>query len=172
MKYTSHNHPDRITLQMALANLEGITGYLNEAKRLREQREVVNNLSSAVTRLPFRLSDSRQRLLHRQDVVTRLVSPNDLIGRCWVTCMSHARLNGYIILVYDGKSLTGVFEWSLHSVIVRILYMHIVRNPRLVSSQLIASPLSILVLLLLVSSSTGSHNIFISWNKHNCSNTL
>ena len=60
-------------LQMALANLEGIAGYLNEAKRLREQKEVVRNLSSAVTRLPFRLTDSRQRWLHRQDVVTRLV---------------------------------------------------------------------------------------------------
>ena len=74
MKYTSPSHPDRITLQMALANLEGITGYLNEAKRLTERKEVVNNLSSAVTRLPFRLTDSKQRWLHRQDVVTRLVS--------------------------------------------------------------------------------------------------
>ena len=78
LKYTSPDHPDRITLQMALANLEGIASYLNEAKRLREQQEVVSNLSSAVTRLPFRLSDSKRRWLHRQDVVTRLVRPHHL----------------------------------------------------------------------------------------------
>ena len=63
---------------MALANLEGIASYLNEAKRVREQQEVVSNLSAAVTRLPFRLSDSKRRWLHRQDVVTRLVRPHPL----------------------------------------------------------------------------------------------
>ena len=76
LKYTSPGHPDRITLQMALAHLEGIASYLNEAKRLREQQEVVSNLSAAVTRLPFKLSDSKRRWLHRQDVVTRLVRPH------------------------------------------------------------------------------------------------
>ncbi len=73
LKYTAHNHPDRITLQMSLARFEGIADYLNESKRATEQKSIVEYLNTRVSKLPFRLTDSRSRWLHRQDVVTRLV---------------------------------------------------------------------------------------------------
>ena len=74
LKYTPHDHPDRITLQMALARFEGIADYLNESKRITEQQSIVEYLNSRVSKLPFKLTDSRKRWLYRQDVVTRLVS--------------------------------------------------------------------------------------------------
>lgn len=58
---------------MALARFEGIADYLNESKRQVEQRSIVEHLNNKVTGLPFKLVDSK-RWLHRQDVVTRLVS--------------------------------------------------------------------------------------------------
>ena len=79
LKYTAHNHPDRITLQMSLARFEGIADYLNESKRATEQKSIVEYLNTRVSKLPFRLTDSRSRWLHRQDVVTRLVGGSGLV---------------------------------------------------------------------------------------------
>jgi len=62
-----------VTLQLALARYESITNFLNEHKRQREQLMVVQNLTHKVSHLPFKLSDSK-RWLHRQDIVTRIVS--------------------------------------------------------------------------------------------------
>ena len=73
LRFTHTTHPDKIHLQMALARFEGIADYLNEAKRQVEQRSIVEHLNDKVTGLPFKLVDSK-RWLHRQDVVTRLVS--------------------------------------------------------------------------------------------------
>ena len=73
LRFTHTTHPDKIHLQMALARFEGIADYLNEAKRQVEQRSIVEHLNNKVTGLPFKLVDSK-RWLHRQDVVTRLVS--------------------------------------------------------------------------------------------------
>lgn len=73
IRYTSMDHPDRVTLQMALARYEGIANFLNERKRQKEQIAVVQNLTHKISHLPFRLTDSK-RWLHRQDIVTRLVS--------------------------------------------------------------------------------------------------
>lgn len=73
IKYTFANHPDRVTLQMALAKYEGIANFLNESKRQQEQKAVVQNLTHKVSHLPFRLTDGK-RWLHRQDIVTRIVS--------------------------------------------------------------------------------------------------
>lgn len=73
IKYTCSDHPDRVTLQMALAKYEGIANFLNESKRQQEQKMVVQNLTHKVSHLPFRLTDGK-RWLHRQDIVTRIVS--------------------------------------------------------------------------------------------------
>ena len=73
LRFTHTTHPDKIHLQMALARFEGIADYLNEAKRQVEQHSIVEHLNNKVTGLPFKLVDSK-RWLHRQDVVTRLVS--------------------------------------------------------------------------------------------------
>lgn len=62
-----------MTLQLALARYEGITNFLNEHKRQREQMMVVQNLTHKVSHLPFKLTDGK-RWLHRQDIVTRVVS--------------------------------------------------------------------------------------------------
>ena len=73
IKHTDHEHPDKLSLQMALAQMEAIADFLNESKRAREQVSIVQYLSSRVSSLPFKLKDSKRWLL-RQDVVTRLVS--------------------------------------------------------------------------------------------------
>lgn len=57
---------------MALSRFEAIADYLNEMKRRKEQHCIVQYLNTRVSRLPFRLVDSK-RWLYRQDVVTALV---------------------------------------------------------------------------------------------------
>ena len=74
IKYTPPHHPDRVTLQLALARCETIAEHLNEAKRTKEQQTIVTHLSSRVTDLPFKLHDSPNRCLLLQELVTRLVS--------------------------------------------------------------------------------------------------
>ena len=73
IKYTPPRHADRIHLQLALARCEAIAEHLNEAKRSKEQQSIVTHLSSRISDLPFRLTDSPNRLLHTQEAVTRLV---------------------------------------------------------------------------------------------------
>jgi Rho guanine nucleotide exchange factor 10 len=73
IKYTPPHHPDRVTLQLALARCETIAEHLNEAKRTKEQQTIVAHLSSRVTQLPFKLRDSPNRCLLLQEQVTRLV---------------------------------------------------------------------------------------------------
>ena len=50
LKYTPHDHPDRITLQMALARFEGIADYLNESKRITKQWSIVEYLNNRVSK--------------------------------------------------------------------------------------------------------------------------
>lgn len=73
IKFTCSSHPDRVTLQMALARYEGIANFLNESKRQQEQKAVVQNLNAKISHLPFKLTDGK-RWLCRQDIVIRLVS--------------------------------------------------------------------------------------------------
>ncbi|CAI8009581.1 Rho guanine nucleotide exchange factor 10 [Geodia barretti] len=73
IKYTPPHHPDRVTLQLALARCETIAEHLNEAKRTKEQQTIVAHLSSRVSQLPFKLSDSPNRCLLLQEQVTRLI---------------------------------------------------------------------------------------------------
>ena len=73
IKYTPPRHADRVTLQLALARCETIAEHLNEAKRSTEQQSIVTHLSSRISDLPFKLTDSPNRLLHTQEAVTRLV---------------------------------------------------------------------------------------------------
>eukprot|EP00731_Ephydatia_muelleri_P015069 Em0008g789a len=72
IKHTDVKHPDKLPLQMALAQMEAIADFLNETKRAMEQVSIVQYLSRRVSGLPFKLKDSKRWLI-RQDVVTRLM---------------------------------------------------------------------------------------------------
>lgn len=85
IKYTPPHHADRVTLQLALARCETIAEHLNEAKRAKEQQIIVAHLSSRVTGLPFRLTDSPNRCLQTQEPVTRLVRLEQKLLHFFVT---------------------------------------------------------------------------------------
>ena len=58
---------------MAQAHIEGITDYLNEARRSSEQAMIVQYLGSNIQKLHFKLSNTNQILL-RQDPIQWVVS--------------------------------------------------------------------------------------------------
>ncbi|XP_059475439.1 rho guanine nucleotide exchange factor 10-like protein [Neocloeon triangulifer] len=73
LKHTPHGHHDRMSLQLALTQLESLAEMLNERKREAEQfqafREMLRHVSSKFSVRP--LSDSNRYLL-REDNVTQL----------------------------------------------------------------------------------------------------
>lgn len=75
MKHTPQGHHDRMSLQLALTQLESLAEMLNERKRESEQyqafKEMLRNISGKFAARP--LSDSNRYLL-REDNVTQLVS--------------------------------------------------------------------------------------------------
>jgi Rho guanine nucleotide exchange factor 10 len=90
LKYTPHGHHDRLSLQLALTQLESLADLLNERKRESEQlmafRETMRNLHgsklvSAIKSLPSPSSSSvhqsggnMSRFLLREDNMTQLVN--------------------------------------------------------------------------------------------------
>ncbi|XP_023013689.1 uncharacterized protein isoform X3 [Leptinotarsa decemlineata] len=83
LKYTPHGHHDRMSLQLALTQLESLAEMLNERKREAEQyqafKEMLRNISGKFSVRP--LSDSNRYLL-REDNVTQLeYSQNGLITK-------------------------------------------------------------------------------------------
>lgn len=83
LKYTPHGHHDRMSLQLALTQLESLAEMLNERKREAEQyqafKEMLRNISGKFSVRP--LSDSNRYLL-REDNVTQLdYSQNGMITK-------------------------------------------------------------------------------------------
>ncbi|VEN35867.1 unnamed protein product, partial [Callosobruchus maculatus] len=74
LKHTPQGHHDRMSLQLALTQLESLAEMLNERKREAEQyqafKEMLRNISGKFSARP--LSDSNRYLL-REDNVTQLV---------------------------------------------------------------------------------------------------
>lgn len=99
IKYTPPHHADRVTLQLALARCETIAEHLNEAKRAKEQQIIVAHLSSRVTGLPFRLTDSPNRCLQTQEPVTRLVRLTKATP-FFCNCSIYLWVMGYLWLLY------------------------------------------------------------------------
>lgn len=77
LKHTPHGHHDRMSLQLALTQLESLAEMLNERKRESEQylafKEMLRHISGKFSIRP--LSDGNRYLL-REDNVTHLVSLN------------------------------------------------------------------------------------------------
>ena len=75
LKYTPQGHHDRMSLQLALTQLESLAEMLNERKREAEQfqafKEMLRHISGKFAARP--LSDGNRYLL-REDNVTQLVS--------------------------------------------------------------------------------------------------
>lgn len=75
LKHTPQGHHDRMSLQLALTQLESLAEMLNERKREAEQfqafRETLRHIGGKFTARP--LSDGNRYLL-REDNVTQLVS--------------------------------------------------------------------------------------------------
>ncbi|KAJ8939662.1 hypothetical protein NQ314_011051, partial [Rhamnusium bicolor] len=83
LKHTPHGHHDRMSLQLALTQLESLAEMLNERKREAEQyqafKEMLRNISGKFAARP--LSDSNRYLL-REDNVTQLeYSQNGLLTK-------------------------------------------------------------------------------------------
>lgn len=78
LKYTPHGHHDRMSLQLALTQLESLAEMLNERKREAEQyqafKEMIGNISGTFNIRSLSMSDgnNRNRYLLREDNVTHL----------------------------------------------------------------------------------------------------
>lgn len=84
LKHTPQGHHDRMSLQLALTQLESLAEMLNERKREAEQfqafKEMLRNISGKFSARP--LADGNRYLL-REDNVTQLVC---IGSRSWRVC--------------------------------------------------------------------------------------
>lgn len=75
LHHTGHGHPDRMSLQLALTQLESLAELLNERKRESEQAQAFKEMLRAISgKLSARPIADNNRFLIRQDDVTQLVS--------------------------------------------------------------------------------------------------
>lgn len=86
LKHTPQGHHDRMSLQLALTQLESLAEMLNERKREAEQfqafKEMLRHISGKFAARP--LSDGNRYLL-REDNVTQLVSGTNIMTSVYVT---------------------------------------------------------------------------------------
>ncbi|CAG7820463.1 unnamed protein product [Allacma fusca] len=80
LKHTPKDHHDRMSLQLALTQLESLAAMLNERKRESEQyqafRETIKSIGGGKFVLLRSIADDPNRILLRQDVVTQLEFDN------------------------------------------------------------------------------------------------
>lgn len=75
LHHTGHGHEDRMSLQLALTQLESLAELLNERKREAEQAQAFKEMLRAISgKLPARPVADNNRCLIRQDDVTQLVN--------------------------------------------------------------------------------------------------
>lgn len=74
MKDTPPGHHDRMSLQLALTQLESLAETLNERKREAEQHHAVREVLKHLGKFSFKSSADRDHYLLRQDDVVQLVS--------------------------------------------------------------------------------------------------
>lgn len=75
LHHTGHGHPDRMSLQLALTQLESLAELLNERKRESEQSQAFREMLRAVSgKLSAKHIGDNNRCLLRQDDVTQMVS--------------------------------------------------------------------------------------------------
>jgi Rho guanine nucleotide exchange factor 10 len=76
LKHTPKDHHDRMSLQLALTQLESLAAMLNERKRESEQyqafRETIKSIGGGKFVLLRSVADDPNRILLRQDIVTQL----------------------------------------------------------------------------------------------------
>lgn len=76
LKYTPQGHHDRMSLQLALTQLESLAEMLNERKREAEQyqafKEMLGNISGTFNTRSLSSDGNRNRYLLREDNVTQL----------------------------------------------------------------------------------------------------
>ncbi|XP_065214377.1 rho guanine nucleotide exchange factor 10-like isoform X3 [Planococcus citri] len=83
LHHTGHGHEDRMSLQLALTQLESLAELLNERKREAEQAQAFKEMLRAISgKLPARPVADNNRCLIRQDDVTQLeINQNGLISK-------------------------------------------------------------------------------------------
>ncbi|XKL69415.1 hypothetical protein PGB90_007184 [Kerria lacca] len=83
LHHTGHGHEDRMSLQLALTQLESLAELLNERKREAEQAQAFKEIVRAISvKLPSRPKGDNNRCLIRQDDVTQLeINQNGLISK-------------------------------------------------------------------------------------------
>ncbi|XP_018562299.1 rho guanine nucleotide exchange factor 10 [Anoplophora glabripennis] len=83
LKHTPHGHHDRMSLQLALTQLESLAEMLNERKREAEQyqafKEMLRNISGKFSARP--LSDSNRYLLREDNVLQLEYSQNGMVTK-------------------------------------------------------------------------------------------
>ncbi|KAJ8918589.1 hypothetical protein NQ315_013094 [Exocentrus adspersus] len=83
LKHTPHGHHDRMSLQLALTQLESLAEMLNERKREAEQyqafKEMLRNISGKFAARP--LSDSNRYLLREDNVLQLEYSQNGMVTK-------------------------------------------------------------------------------------------
>ncbi|KAL1463050.1 hypothetical protein WDU94_014841 [Cyamophila willieti] len=73
LNHTGHGHPDRMSLQLALTQLESLAELLNERKREAEQTQAFKDILKSISgKLSPRPLADVHRVLLRQDDVTQL----------------------------------------------------------------------------------------------------
>ncbi|XP_025202453.1 rho guanine nucleotide exchange factor 10-like isoform X2 [Melanaphis sacchari] len=81
---TGYGHPDRMSLQLALTQLESLAEMLNERKRESEQaqafKEMLKSVSSKLAVRP--IADSNRCLLRQDDVTQIEINHGEVIGKC------------------------------------------------------------------------------------------
>lgn len=84
LHHTGHGHPDRMSLQLALTQLESLAELLNERKREAEQSQAFKEMLRAISgKLNARPIADNNRCLLRQDDVTQMeVNQCGLISKC------------------------------------------------------------------------------------------
>lgn len=74
LHHTGHGHPDRMSLQLALTQLESLAELLNERKREAEQSQAFREMLRAISgKLSVKNIGDNNRCLLRQDDVTQMV---------------------------------------------------------------------------------------------------
>ncbi|XP_039297113.1 rho guanine nucleotide exchange factor 10-like [Nilaparvata lugens] len=84
LHHTGHGHPDRMSLQLALTQLESLAELLNERKREAEQSQAFKEMLRAISgKLAARpIADNNRYLLRQDDVVQMEVNQCGLISKC------------------------------------------------------------------------------------------
>lgn len=113
LKHTPHGHHDRMSLQLALTQLESLAEMLNERKREAEQyqafKEMLRHVSGKLSHRPL---SSSSRYLIREDNVTQLVSShwNFPFDQSCVRLMKICRKLKVYIMISSGKRHRYI-EW-------------------------------------------------------------